>query len=130
MSFVSKAVGTPADRTTNWSAVPIPASDALRRAPGPSASILTSQHAFVHVGSPSAVAAALFAFARNGASYFAFSITWPMRAIARPASVPGLIGSHFHAFDTAFDIRGSTTANLSRPEARPSAIRRLRFVGP
>ena len=51
-------------------------------------------------------------------------------AKAMAASVPGMMGSHFHAFDAVFDMRGSTTAYFSVPSLIPRVMREARRVGP
>src|SRR3989304_5862279 len=82
------------------------------------------------VGSPSALAAALFALARKRASKRWLSMTQRIRARARAPSVPGLLGSQRQAFAAVLEKRGSTTAILSRPEVSPSVILGILSGGP
>src|SRR3989337_329754 len=107
--------------TTKRSFSESPISLARRKAPGaPSFSSFTSQAALVQVGSPSALAAALLALARNRASKRPLSRTQRIRARARAPSVPGLLGSQRQAFAAVLEKRGAPTAILTRPEVSRS----------
>src|SRR3972149_19223 len=100
--------------TTKRSFSESPISLARRNAPGaPSFSSLTSQVALVQVGSPSALAAALLALARNLASKRPLSRTQRIRRRASAPSVPGLLGTQRQALDAVLGERGATTAILS-----------------
>src|SRR3972149_6066867 len=108
----------------------MPRSEPRRNLAGLPSSMLTSQGALLPDGSPSALAAALLALLRKVVSKRSLSMIQRMSARAVAASVPGLAGSHFHAFDAVLESRGATTAYLRRPLDSPSVMRRARRGGP
>ena len=105
-------------------------SAALTCLPGLPSFTSTSQEAFVQLLSPAAVAAALFAFARNFSSYLLFSMIHAIIAEDRAASEPGLIGSHFQALDANLLNLGSATAIFVSPLTKFFVKRTDRFGGP
>src|SRR3990172_2748142 len=97
----------------------IPRSEPRRNVAGLPSSILTSQVALLQDGSPSVLAAPLLALLRKVASKRSLSIIQRISARAVAASVPGLAGSHFHAFDAVLESLWSTTAYFIPPLYNP-----------